>query len=103
MQWVQDVAKMHWQSHAPANILENYFWVMLNHCIEYKNEALLNDRIKLKTYIKKYSGATCTRVVEISNNQSNALLAKSETKWCLMNAQTKRPARITTEISDLFM
>ena len=54
-------------------------------------------------WVKKYSGATCTRVVEISNNQSNALLAKSETKWCLMNAQTKRPARITTEISDLFM
>jgi len=74
-----------------------------NHCIEYKNEAFLNESIKLKTYIKKYSGATCTRVVEITNNQSNTVLALSETKWCLINAKTKRPARITSEITDLFM
>lgn len=102
VQWVQDIAKEHWQKGAPKKILDNYFWVMLNHYIEYKNPALLHDVIKLKTYIKKYEGPTCIRVVEISNNQNGVLIAKSETKWCLMNTKSKRPARITSDITELF-
>lgn len=100
VQWVQDVAKQHWQNDASKAVLENYFWVMLNHYIEYKNPAVLGDTLKLKTYISDYKAATCTRVVEISHN--DLLVAKSQTTWCLMNAQTKRPARITKEITDLF-
>ena len=103
VEWVQEIAKQHWLKKASQDTLENFFWVMTNHCIEYKNEAFLNESIKLKTYIKKYSGATCTRVVEITNNESNTVLAISETKWCLINVKTKRPARITSEITDLFM
>ena len=102
VQWVQDIAKEHWQKGASKDILENYFWVMLNHYIEYKNSALLHDVIKLKTYIQKYEGATCIRVVEISNNQTGVLIAKSETKWCLMNTKSKRPVRITSDITELF-
>lgn len=102
VQWVQDIAKKHWEKGASKDILNNYFWVMLNHCIEYKNSALLHDVIKLKTYIKKYEGATSIRVVEISNNQTGVLIAKSETKWCLMNTKSKRPVRITSDITELF-
>ncbi|WP_111309817.1 acyl-CoA thioesterase [Confluentibacter sediminis] len=102
VQWVQDIAKLHWESNATQTILDKYFWVLITHFIEYKNSALLNDNIKVKTYIKKYEGAACYRIVEISNAHTNKLLAKSETKWCLMDGETKRPTRITQEISDLF-
>ncbi len=102
VQWVQDIAKLHWESNATETVLNKYFWVLITHFIEYKNSALLNDDIKIKTYIKKYEGAACYRIVEISNAYTNKLLAKSETKWCLMDAETKRPTRITQEISDLF-
>ena len=100
VQWVQDVAKEHWQKDASKTVLDTYFWVMLNHYIEYKNPAVLGDILKLKTYIADYKAATCIRVVEISHN--DLLIAKSQTTWCLMNAQTKRPIRITNEITDLF-
>lgn len=100
VQWVQDVAKQHWQTGVPKDIQNNYFWVMLNHYIEYKNPALLGDTLKIKTYVSAYKAATCTRVVEISHN--NLLMAKSQTNWCLIKAQTKRPVRITKEISNLF-
>jgi len=103
VEWVQDIAKQHWLKHASQDTLENYFWVMTNHCIEYKNEAFLNDTIKLKTYIKSSKGAISTRIVEITNNENDQLLAKSETKWCLMSMKSKRPARMTPEIIDLFM
>jgi acyl-CoA thioester hydrolase len=102
VQWVQDIAKLHWESNGTKTVLNNYFWVLISHFIEYKNSAFLGDVIEVKTYIKKYEGAACYRIVEISNKTTHTLLAKSETKWCLMDAETKRPTRITKEISELF-
>lgn len=101
VEWVQDVAKSHWLSNASPEIINNYYWVMLSHYIEYKSEALLNDVIKLKTYVINSEGVTTTRMVEICNS-NDKLLAKSETTWCLISNETKRPARIMPEIIDLF-
>lgn len=102
VQWVQDIAKAHWLRETPKKITDNYFWIMLSHFIEYKHPALLNDVIKLKTYVTKADGVTSTRVVEISNNNTKKLLAKSETTWCFMNSNTLKPARITDEVVKLF-
>jgi acyl-CoA thioester hydrolase len=101
VEWVQNIAKAHWLQNASPKIIKDYYWVMLSHCIEYKSAAFLNDNIKLKTYVTKSEGVTSVRIVEISN-ANNKLLAKSETRWCLISNQTNRPARITAEIIDLF-
>ena len=101
IEWVQNIAKAHWLQNASQKIIKDYYWVMLSHCIEYKSAAILNDSIKLKTYVTKSEGVTSVRVVEI-NNSSDKLLAKSETTWCLMSTKTNRPARITAEIIELF-
>ena len=103
VQWVQDIAKKHWETRASKSIMERYFWVLTSHLIEYKKEAFLNDLIEVKTYVSKYEGAVSVRIVEIFNKKTNALLASSETKWCLIDMKTKRPTRITPEISELFM
>jgi len=103
VQWVQDIAKKHWETAASKKVLKNYFWVLTSHCIEYKNEAFLNDTIEVKTYVSQHKGAVSIRVVEIYNKKTNALLASSETKWCLIDLKTKRPTRITQGISELFM
>jgi acyl-CoA thioester hydrolase len=102
VEWVQDIAKRHWLKNATSNIHENFFWVMTNHCISYKNEAFLGDKLMLKTYIKTNEIAISTRIVEITNKHSNVLIAKSETKWCLLSTKSKRPVRITKEITHLF-
>lgn len=102
VQWVQDVAKAHWVTFTTEDIRDNYFWIMLSHFIEYKRPTVLNDVIKLKTYVIKAEGVTYTRIVEIINNSTNKLLAKSETTWCFMKAKTLKPARIPDKISKLF-
>lgn len=102
VQWVQEVAKKHWLSKASEQITDNYFWIMLSHYIEYKHPALLNDVIKLKTYVIKSEGVISTRVVEIINNKTNKLLAKSETTWCFISSNTLKPVRITDEVIKLF-
>jgi acyl-CoA thioester hydrolase len=102
VQWVQEVAKQHWLSKAPKEITDAYFWIMLSHFIEYKRPALINEVIKLKTYVIKSEGVTSIRVVEIINNKTSKLLAKSETTWCFMGSKTLKPARIPVEISKIF-
>lgn len=102
VQWVNDAAKMHWLQNTTEAITKNYYWVVLNHHIEYKSSAFLNDVITLKTYVSKSEGVRSTRIVEMYNSKTNRLLIKSETNWCLMDAKTNRPTRITDEIINLF-
>jgi acyl-CoA thioester hydrolase len=75
---------------------------MLSHHIQYKGEAFLDDILKLKTYVIKSEGVKSTRVVEIYNKETGKLLITSETIWCFMTMETKRPARIPQDITDLF-
>lgn len=102
VEWVQDIAKAHWQKNVTSKVNKSYFWVLIKHCIEYKSEAFLNDVIVLKTYIEKSEGVKSKRIVEITNKQTQKLIARSETTWCLIDSETKRPARVTKEITDLF-
>ncbi|MEZ4792108.1 MAG: thioesterase family protein [Gelidibacter sp.] len=102
VQWVQDVAEQHWKSKTTEEIRDTYFWVLLKHHIDYKHPAILGDVLKLVTYVKKAEGVTSTRMVDIYDQNTDKLLVTSETTWCFINAQTKRPARITQEIIDIF-
>lgn len=102
VQWVNNVAKLHWRQNATKEITDNYYWVVISHQIDYKSSAFLNDMIHVKTYVTKSEGVTSTRIVEMFNAKTNKLLVKSETNWCLVSAKTNRPTRITTEIVELF-
>jgi acyl-CoA thioester hydrolase len=102
VQWVNDIAKENWQGNASKDMLKEYFWVLLSHHIEYKSSAILNDVVKLKTYVLKAEGVTSTRIVEMYHNKTQKLLVKSETHWCLMSSITMRPTRINSEIANLF-
>ena len=102
VQWVQDIAEAHWMLRAPNQILDDYFWVLVRHTIDYKNQAVLGDILKLKTYVLNSEGVTSVRMVEIFNASTNKLLVKSETKWCFMDNKTYRPTRILAEVANLF-
>ena len=100
VQWVQDIAEKHWLRRATEAILNDYFWVMLSHHIQYKQPALLDDTITIKTYVTNSEGVKSTRIVEFLKGES--LLAKSETNWCFMYKVTLKPTRITDEVKNLF-
>jgi len=102
VQWVQDMAEAHWLQNANKAILENYFWVLVSHHIDYKRQAILGDVLRLKTYVSKYEGFFSLRQVEIYNSLNDKLLVKSETKWCLMSMASKTPIRIPSELITLF-
>jgi acyl-CoA thioester hydrolase len=102
VQWVQDIAEAHWLQNVTKDILDNYFWVLISHHIEYKSEATLGDQLKIKTFVSKSEGVTSIRHVEISNLNTKKIATVSKTKWCFMDIRTKRPTRITPEVASLF-
>ncbi len=102
VQWVQDIAEEHWLKNSSQDILDNHFWVLVSHHIEYKGQAVLGDELNIKTYVSKSEGVISVRHVEITNLANGKLITTSTTKWCFMDVKTKRPTRITKEIAELF-
>ena len=56
VQWVQDIAEAHWLQNVTKDILDNYFWVLISHHIEYKSEATLGDQLKIKPLYQNLKG-----------------------------------------------
>jgi acyl-CoA thioester hydrolase len=102
VQWVQDIAKEHWLTYASKSVLETYSWFLVNHFIKYKSQALLGDKLLLKTFVPKVEGVSTIRHVEITNAKTGQLIVSSKAKWCLIDSKTQRPTRITQEIAELF-
>tara|TARA_B110000967_G_scaffold204668_1_gene247618 strand:+ start:1090 stop:1482 length:393 start_codon:yes stop_codon:yes gene_type:complete len=102
VQWVQDIAKAHWEAATTPLQQHNNVWVLVSHHIEYKSAAKLKDEIRLKTYVTRSEGVTSTRIVEMYHKGSEKLIVKSETTWCLLDGLRKKPKRISTEIAGIF-
>jgi len=103
VQWIQDISKEHWQTFAPEEMQSEVVWVVMNHHISYKGAAKLDEVIRMRTHIEGSKGATTVRVVEMFNNKTNQLLLRSNTEWCLLNARTLKPMRISEDIKNVFV
>lgn len=99
LQWAQDVAEKHWVTLAPESVREKVLWVVLNHFIEYKNPAFEGDHLILKTWIEHYGGVKSERRTEIIRKKDGKIMVQAKTLWCLIDAESYRPIRITKEIT----
>src|SRR5690625_2008689 len=102
LEWVQQISAEHWQRTIPEELRKQMFWVVLNHNISYKNPAFEGEVLILKTWVKEMKGAKSVRKVEIKRKNDDKIIVEAETLWCLIDAKTKRPKRISTEITQAF-
>ena len=102
VQWIQDVAKAHWEKRAGSELREKYFWVVIRHEIDYKNQAFKDDELLLQTFVGKHTHVTSVRHVNIINKNSNETLVKAKSTWCLMDGESKKPVKITEEMLKIF-
>ncbi len=102
VQWVQDIAKQHWETWASKSLRTTYVWVVLSHQITYKASAVLNDNLRICTYVATSEGVTTERIVEFYRESDHKLLVKAKTLWCLLHADRKKPCRIPDDIYSLF-
>jgi acyl-CoA thioester hydrolase len=82
--------------------MKKYAWVVLRHEIDYKSPAKLGDTIIAKTWVSSREGVRSVRHVTLSNGATGVVFAEAITTWCLLDAVTKRPKRIDTDITSIF-
>lgn len=103
VEWIQEISKRHWNLVTTEAIQQSLIWVVRNHNITYHKSAVLGNTMLINTYIAKNQGPISTRVVEIKNKETDELLVKAVTEWCLLDAKTFRPKRVPEEIQALFL
>jgi acyl-CoA thioester hydrolase len=96
LQWIQDIANLHWTQLKKGGDTTAYVWVVIRHEIDYVGQALLGDSIVAKTWVGKTGGIRSIRHVEFYKN--NKLIVKAQTMFCLVNSKSFKPTRITDQI-----
>jgi acyl-CoA thioester hydrolase len=99
LRWVQDAAFAHWNTAASEDLKAKCKWVVLRHEIDYHMPALPGDIIEACTWIDHAEGPRQRRYVAILRNADQKILASATTFWCLLDAQSNRPRKISPEIS----
>jgi len=100
LRWIQDVAVAHWQSAANAELQKQYTWFVVRHEIDYRNRAFRGEELKAETWIGKATRIKCVRFTEI--RRADELLVEARSTWCLLDSESRRPARLTGELRALF-
>ena len=96
LQWIQDIANLHWTQLKKSEDTTDYVWVVIRHEIDYVGQALLGDSIVAKTWVGKTGGIRSIRHVEFYKNYK--LIVKAQTMFCLVNSKSFKPTRITDQI-----
>lgn len=101
VQWIQDIAKEHWEVRATDQLKKDFIWVVIRHEIDYKKQAFLGDEILVETYVGETTFVTSERFVNIKNAKGEILVA-AKSMWCLLDADSKRPTKITEDLRTVF-
>lgn len=102
VQWIQDIAKEHWEVRATDELKKRFIWVVIRHEIDYKKQAFLGDDLLIETYVGETTFVTSERYVNIKNAETGEILVAAKSMWCLLDADSKRPTKITEDLRTVF-
>lgn len=100
LKWVQEAVLSHWRSVAPVEAVAAHLWVALKHEITYRKPAFLDDQVIATVILEKVQGASAFYDTVIRRGEE--VLAEVKSRWCCLDATTRRPARLTRAVVDRF-
>ena len=104
VQWMQDVAIQHANdSGATASATaDGATWFARSHHIEYLRPAYAGEVIEAATCISNAKRATSTRRYQFTRISDGVVLARGETEWVYVCAETGRPRSIPDSVRACF-
>ena len=104
VQWMQDAAVAHSDAVGctQATLALGALWVVRRHEIEYRLPDFLGDVLEIKTWTLDCRLVSSRRKYEFHRPKDNALLARGQTDWVLIDAKTHRPIAIPQSIQSLY-
>ncbi|GLR46620.1 acyl-CoA thioesterase [Sphingomonas astaxanthinifaciens] len=103
VQWIQTVATSHWYAMADPAYRDAYVWVVIRHEIDYLRPAFEGDVVTGRTWVGDApKGARFDRFMEFTGKDGKTLV-RARTTWAMLDKESGRPQRITTEIVAPFL
>lgn len=101
VKWMQEVSSEHWALLISNIPTPDYVWFVIRHEIDYKKQGALGDEVIIKTWVGETAGIKSIRHFEVRRGED--VLVKSQTTFCLLDAKTQKPKRVTKEITNLLL
>lgn len=97
VRWLQDVGTAHWNARFSDAERAPWSWVGLRHEIDYFRALLPGDPVHALTWVGDAAGPRFDRFVRIEGPAG--LCAQGRTTWCLVKAESLKPARIPPDMA----
>ena len=103
VRWIQDMATSHWRALQPDEEQASWAWIVLRHEIDYRRPLMPGETATARTWVAETpEGPRFDRFVRI-DGPDGAMCAQARTVWCMVDAQTGRPKRVSPEIVARFV
>ncbi len=96
--WAQNIAIAHWNAVASQSLIQKYVWIALRHEIDYRDQVLVDEVVEIRTWLGRAAGPRFARHVDIRKPGSTRFSAQVLTDWCLVDAKTRKPKRVGSQI-----
>lgn len=104
IQWMQDIAVLHSESCGGTAATEaaGATWVVRGHTIEYLRPAYVNELLDIHTWVVDFRRVRSLRRYRFFRHSDGQLLARGETDWVFIDAQTAKPLAIPKVVQDCY-
>lgn len=101
LKWVQDAVVKFWETVAPPEAVARHLWIALAHEIQYRRPTFLDDVVVADVIAERVAGARAMFTTVIMRGEE--VLAEVKSTWCCLDAVTKRPARLASDVAARFL
>ena len=104
VQWMQDIAILHCDATGgtEATRVAGATWVARSHKIEYLKPAFAHETVVALSWVADFRRVRSLRHYRFLRQSDNTLLARGETDWVFVDAETGRPRTIPQEVLRVF-
>lgn len=102
VEWMQEIAREHWNKYASAVLQDEVMWMIKRHEIDYYHQAFLNDELEMETWTGDYTNVTWKRHYSIKRLSDGKKIIESVSVWIPLNSKTLRPRRVDDELINMF-
>jgi acyl-CoA thioester hydrolase len=104
VQWMQDVAIAHFAAVGGVDLMHDVggTWVARSHHIEYLAPAFAGDRVAATTWVASLLRVRSLRRYAFKRVSDGKTLARGETDWVFVSAESGRPSSIPKAIKGAF-
>lgn len=101
LRWILDAATGHWdwlRARVDPSLVREVAWVVLRHEIDYLAPAFPGEEIEVHTWVPTCTLTTCERYATITRIADGAVLARSASSYCVIDATSGRPRRLSEDL-----